>query len=59
MSRKTSPEFENFDRTMRDLIRVPHSEIKAALDAEKAVKQKKKRKAKKPPASGRAGRDEG
>jgi hypothetical protein len=34
---------------------VPHSEIKAALDAEKRQKQrKKKRKAKKPSASGRA-----
>ncbi len=48
-------EFDNFDRTMRDLMSVPHEEIKAALDAEKAVKQKKKRKAKKPSASDRAG----
>ena len=47
-------EFQNFDRTMRQLIKVPHSEIKAALDAEKAEKQEKKRKAKKPSASGRA-----
>jgi CO dehydrogenase/acetyl-CoA synthase alpha subunit len=47
-------EFENFDRTMRDLISVPHDEIKAALDAEKAEKQKKKRKAKKPSAVARA-----
>ena len=46
-------EFENFDRTMRDLMSVPHDEIKAALDAEKAEKQKKKRKAKKPSASDR------
>jgi hypothetical protein len=52
-------EFENFDRTMRDLMKVPHSEIKAALDAEKAAKQKKKRKAKKPSASGRAVSDGG
>jgi hypothetical protein len=51
-----NPEFVNFDRTMRELISVPHSEIKAALDAEKAAnKRKKKRKAKKPSASGRAG----
>jgi hypothetical protein len=48
-SSKTS-EFENFDRTMRALISVPHSEIKARLDAEKAAK-KKKRKVKKPSAS--------
>jgi hypothetical protein len=50
-----STEFENFDRTMRQLMSVPHSDIKAALDAEKAAKaKKKKRKAKKPSASGRA-----
>ena len=35
-------EFENFDRTMRDLMSVPHDEIKAALDAEKAAKQTSK-----------------
>jgi len=52
---KGSKEFENFDRTMRDLMSVPHDEIKAALDAEKAAKKrKKKRKAKKPSALGRA-----
>ena len=57
---KASREFENFDRTMRDLMSVPHAEIKAALDAEKmARKRKKKRKAKKPSASGHAGRDGG
>jgi hypothetical protein len=46
-------EFEIFDRTMRDLMSVPHGEIKAALDAEKVAK-KKKLKAKKPSASDRA-----
>ncbi len=52
---KREDEFENFDRTMRDLMSVPHDEIKAALDKEKATKaRKKKRKAKKPSASGRA-----
>jgi hypothetical protein len=56
---KTSGEFQNFDRTMRDLMSVPHSEIKAALDAEKAEKQKKKRKVKKPSASDRASGDGG
>ena len=52
-------EYDNFDRTMRDLIRVPHSEIKAALDAEKAQKSelKKKRRVKKSSASGRAASD--
>lgn len=34
-------EFENFDRTMRDLMSVPHDEIKAALDAEKSAKKRK------------------
>lgn len=49
-------EFDNFDRTMRDLIRVPHSDIKAALDAEKAEKQENRKAKKKPSASGRADR---
>jgi hypothetical protein len=34
-------QFENFDRTMRRLIQVPHSDIKAKLDAEKAAKKRK------------------
>ncbi len=55
MPRKTNNEFEKFDATMRQLMKVPHSEIKAALDAEKREKQK--RKAKKPSASGHASRD--
>jgi len=41
-------EYEQFDRTMRKLMSVPHSEIKAKLDAEKAEKQKKKSKKVKP-----------
>ena len=56
----SSKEYDNFDRTMHDLMSVPHSEIKAALDAEKAEKatKKKRRKVKKQPsASGRAGHD--
>jgi hypothetical protein len=48
-------QFERFDATMRKLISVPHSEIKAKLDAEKREKQK--RKAKKPSASVHASRD--
>ena len=47
-----SPEYQKFDRTMRRLIAVPHSEIKVHLDAEKRIKEK--RKAKKLSASGRA-----
>ena len=50
-------EFEAFDRTMRDLMSVPHSEIKAALDAEKAAKKKQRKVKKKPSVSGRASRD--
>lgn len=41
-----SEEFERFDETMSALLKIPHSEIKAKLDAEKAKKQKKKRKPK-------------
>lgn len=37
-------EFENFDRTMRELIKVPHGELKAKLDAEKKAKKRKKSK---------------
>jgi hypothetical protein len=35
-------EFDNFDATMRKLIRVPHSKIKAKLEAEKKEKQTKR-----------------
>jgi hypothetical protein len=44
--------FENFTRAMDGLMRVPHSEIKKALDKEKREKQRKKQ-AKKQPASDR------
>ena len=47
---KTSPEHERFTNFMKRLVAVPHSEIKAKLDAEKKAKQKKKR-AKTSPAS--------
>ena len=36
-------EYRRFDATMRKLVAVPHSEIKAKLDAEKAAKWRKKR----------------
>jgi len=51
LAMKKEDEFTNFDRTMRDLIKVSHDELKAAIDAEKVAKQKKKRRAKKPSAS--------
>jgi hypothetical protein len=39
---KRNEEFNKFDRTMRELVKVPHSEIKAKLDAEKRAKKRKK-----------------
>lgn len=48
---KSSKEFDNFDATMKQLMKVPHSKIKEKLDAEKAAK---KRKPKMTSASGRA-----
>jgi hypothetical protein len=40
---KTS-EYKKFEDTMRELMKVPHSEIKAKLDEEKAAKKRKKSK---------------
>lgn len=37
-------EFDNFDRMMRELVKVSHSEIKAKLDAEKRARKRKKSK---------------
>jgi hypothetical protein len=39
---KKIDEFANFERTVAGLLRVPHSEIKAKLDAEKKAKKQKK-----------------
>ena len=39
---KKITEFENFERTVRELLKVPHTEIKAKLDAEKQKKKDKK-----------------
>jgi hypothetical protein len=41
---KNKSEYEIFERTMHELMKVPHSEIKAKLDAEKAAKKRKKAK---------------
>ena len=43
-------QFDKFDRAMHELIKVPHSDIKAKLDAERSAKAKK-REAKKSSAS--------
>ena len=52
---KKETEFERFDRGMDALLKVSHDDLRAALDAEKAAKAKKKRKPK-TSASGRASR---
>jgi hypothetical protein len=39
---KNSTEFEKFNAMMGELLKVPHSEIKAKLAAEKAAKKRKK-----------------
>jgi hypothetical protein len=48
---KNESEFEKFTALTDKLLAVPHSEIKAKLDAEKAAKKRKK--SKKSSASGR------
>lgn len=39
---KRSDQFERFDHAMEELLKVPHSEIKKKLDAEKEAKRKRK-----------------
>jgi hypothetical protein len=39
---KASREFENFDRAIRELLKVPHTEIAAKLEQEKVQKAKKR-----------------
>jgi hypothetical protein len=41
---KKHSEFASFDRAMRKVLKVSHSEIKAKLDAEKTAKKRKKTK---------------
>ncbi|HEV7674413.1 MAG TPA: hypothetical protein VGQ12_07780 [Candidatus Angelobacter sp.] len=38
---KTTAEYQNFENALRHVVQVPHSEIKAKLDAEKAEKKKR------------------
>lgn len=42
--RKTTQEYEKFEKTMQEIIKVPHSEIKAKLDQEKKNRIEKKKK---------------
>jgi hypothetical protein len=44
LKQEHTPEFEKFDKTVRALFAVPHSELKKKLDAEKRAKQRKKNK---------------
>lgn len=37
-------EFERFSNTLKKVLKVPHSQIKAMLDEEKATKKRKKSK---------------
>jgi hypothetical protein len=39
-----SKEYTNFEQMANKLLKVPHDEIKAKLDAEKAAKKRKKSK---------------
>jgi hypothetical protein len=41
---RKSPEYKRFDDAMEQLLKVPHSEIKKNLDAEKAEKAARKKK---------------
>jgi hypothetical protein len=41
--RKDQGEYANFSDFMRRLVAVPHTEIKAKLDAEKKAKQRRKK----------------
>ena len=43
VKRTSSAEYEKFDHTMQQLIKIPHSVIKAKLDAEKRAKERKKK----------------
>jgi hypothetical protein len=47
-------EFDRFQNLLKAVLAVPHSEIKAKLNAYEKAKQRRKRKKLKPSASGRA-----
>lgn len=42
MKAKTSEEYDRFENLVKGILKVPHSEIKAKLDAEKAAKKRQK-----------------
>jgi len=41
--KKTPTEYQNFENVVSSLLKVPHAEIKAKLDAEKKEKAKRKK----------------
>jgi len=41
-TKKITSEYDNFDRAMTELLKVPHDKLKAKLDAEKRAKKRKK-----------------
>lgn len=43
--KKSNPEYNRFSALTDNLLRVPHSELKAKLDAEKKAKTRKKKRA--------------
>jgi hypothetical protein len=44
VKRRKPSEYDNFETLTRQLVSVPHAEIKAKLDAEKIAKKRKKTK---------------
>lgn len=43
MTAKANPEYDNFKSLLRKVVSVPHSEIKAALDAEKRTRSRRRK----------------
>ncbi len=52
---KTSPEYEAFSKLLSQVVRVPHSEIKARLEAERKGRKRKSRR----PSASRASNGKG
>jgi hypothetical protein len=42
VKKKKSAEYDHFENLTRQLVSVPHAELKAKLDAEKEAKKRKK-----------------
>ena len=43
--KKSSNEYDNFAALLKSVVQVPHSDIKAKLDAEKAAKKRRVKRA--------------